>query len=259
MLLKQQSLLSGHSLSLPDNLNSIINGSRLFSLKKHDATTTAGVVSGDAFGLPHDLFVKRFNYKSFFNFLLKYITGGRAKHLWDINLKLYEKGLSVPMPVGCIKPSFKEKISFYISAVINNADNLGNIYKRGLFNEPEKIAIITGKAVSEFHMSGAVHGDLKWSNILIQKNADEWRPFIIDLDQARIYKNLNIKGIIKDLMRFCRYGLELGAGEWVDSQFFPVYISLLTDELKAKIDPVAIKNRAMYDWEKKGRRKFKVD
>ncbi len=259
MIFKQQALLSGCLSNLPDNLNPNINGGNLFTVRKHDLSSTSGILKGDAFGLPNDLFVKRFNYKGLFSFLLKFISGGRAKRLWDINLVLFKKGLPVPMPIAYIRPSLKNRHSFYISTVINNADNLGNMYKRGLFSEPEVIADIVGKAVSELHMSGAVHGDLKWSNILIQKDAGEWRPFIIDLDQSRLHEKINFKGVIKDLVRFYRYGLELGAEEWVDTQFFPVYMSQLSDELKVKIDPAGIKKRAIDDWEKKGRRKFKVD
>lgn len=259
MQFKSQTILSDYNLLLPDDLDSIIDSGKSFSLKKHDLSTTVGIMSGSIFGLSHDLLVKRFNYKGFFDFLFKTIFGSRARFLWDINLRLYEKGLPVPMPIAYVEPSFKQKNSFYFSSVIYNSDSLGNIYKKGLFNESEELAKVLGKTIAKWHLSGVVHGDLKWSNILLQKNADGYRFFLIDLDRSKLYPEPSIKGMIKDLSRFYRYGLELGADEWVDSKFLPTYMAMLPDEIKAKFDLTFVKERAWRDWYKTGQRMFSLN
>ncbi|HJX01832.1 MAG TPA: lipopolysaccharide kinase InaA family protein [Candidatus Humimicrobiaceae bacterium] len=259
MLFKSQAILSDRNFLLPDDLDSIIDGGKSFSLKKNDSSTTVGIMSGSIFGLSHDLLVKRFNYKGFFDFLFKTIFGSKARFLWDINLRLYRKGLPVPMPIAYADLSFKQKNSFYFSSVIDNSDNLGNIYKKGLFSESGELAKVLGETIAKWHLSGVVHGDLKWSNILLRKSADGYRFFLIDLDRSRIYPRPFIKGIIKDLVRFYRYGIELRADEWVDSEFLPAYMAIIPDEIKAKFDLTFIKERAWKDWYKKGQRMFSLN
>ena len=252
MLLTSQAISPDCTLSLPNDLNSIIENSKSFSLKKHDLSTTVGIIKGTDFGLLHDLLVKRFNYRGFLDFLLHRIFNSRAKRLWNINLRLYEKGLPVPKPVAYIESSLKQKNSFFISFVIDNADNLGNIYRKGILNIDKNILKQLAETVVTWHLKGAVHGDLKWPNILIQENNNEYKIFFIDLDQSRLYSEPYPKGIIKDLKRFYRFGLELGAEKWVESEFFPEYIAIVPDEIKTKIDLNTVKNDAVKDWHKKG-------
>lgn len=239
------------------NINSIIDKGNSFSLLKNDSSTTVGIIRGEDFNLLSNLWVKRFNYKGFSDFLLKLIFGSRARRLWDINQRLYKKSLPVAKPVIYIEPSFKQKDSFYLASFIDNSDNLGNIYKKGLFHKCETLAVKLAKTIAEWHSAGAVHGDLKWSNILMQKCDKEYRFFLVDLDQSKLYPAPSIKGIKKDLTRFYRYGLELGAEEWVDSEFFPKYISIIPDKIRSKIDLDYIKNKAYKDWHKKGQRSLR--
>ena len=107
---------------------------------------------------------------------------------------------------------------------------------------------------AEWHLSGAVHGDLKWSNILVQKSGKELNFFLVDLDQTKLYQLPNVKGIRKDLARFYRYGLELNAEAWVLKEFLPAYSWSIPARLKDEIDFAFIEAKAKADWEKKGRR-----
>lgn len=236
---------------LPEDLDSLIDKGRAFTLVKHDRTTTVGILNGRVFGFGQDLLIKRFNSRGLFDFVFRSLFFSRAKRLWKINRRLAARGLPVPRPVCCFRPSFRRKNSFFISSLIENTQNLGEIYKRGLFGEPEKLAVILGKAISAWHMTGAVHGDLKWSNIMLQSNADRTNIFFIDLDQAKLYSAPKVSGILKDLARFYRYGLELGAEEWVKSAFFPAYMEMLPDAIKDKVDLVRVKEKARKNWDKK--------
>lgn len=241
---------------LPEELDSIIDAGEAFTRKKSDRTTTVGVLKGRVFGFGQDLLIKRFNFRGLLDFAFRSLFFSRAKRLWNINQRLFARGLPVPRPVCYLRPSFRRKNSFFISSLIENAQNLGYIYKRGLFREPEKLAVVLGKAISAWHMAGAVHGDLKWSNIMLQSNADLINIFFIDLDQAKLYSTPKIRGIAKDLARFYRYGLELGAEEWVRSEFFPAYREMLPAAIKNKVDLVRIKEKAYKNWNKKRRRKI---
>lgn len=238
------------------NIESIIKGSDSFSLMKHDISTTAGIISGKDYMLSRDIWVKKFNYKGLFNFLFKVLFGSRARRLWEINRTLYDKGLPVPEPLAYIEPTLKQKSSFYISSVIPDSDSLGNIFKKGVCIEKDKVAKELGRTLGIWHLSGAVHGDLKWSNILLQRDDGEYSIFFVDLDQSRLYPHPSFKGLTQDLVRFYRYGLELGADEWVVSDVFPAYVSAFPDSLKVKIDIEYIRNKAYTDWLRKGQRRF---
>ena len=240
---KTQSFQSSFPL-LPEALDSIIDKGEAFTMEKHDRTTTVGVLNGGVFGFTQDLLIKRFNFRGFPDFVFRSLFFSRAKRLWKINQRLFARGLPVPRPVWYFSPTFRQKNSFFISSLIEDSQNLGYIYKRGLFREPEKLAVVLGKAISAWHMAGAVHGDLKWSNIMVQGHADLINIFFIDLDQAKLYSTPRIKGIMKDLSRFYRYGLELGAEEWVKSDFFPAYMEMLPAVIKNRIDLARVKEKA---------------
>lgn len=214
------------------------------------------MMDGSVFRYPGALWVKRFNNRGFFDFIVKKIVGSRARRLYKINLRLYEKGLPVSVPLAYVDPSLREKSSFYISTVIDNASNLSELYRDGLVSKNRKLVQQLAETIARWHLGGAVHGDLKWPNILVQGDGNNCKIFFVDLDQAKLYSQPSLSGIMKDLKRFYRFGLELGAEQWVDSEFFPEYMVCMPDEIKERIDLAAVKNKALEEWHKKGEKRY---
>lgn len=242
---------------LPEKLNLLISSREAFELKKDDVSTTVGILKGSYVGLPHDLLVKRFNYKGFLHFLARLLFGSRARRLHAISHELAEKGLSVPKSFAYYDLTWTQRDSFFLSSVVENSMSLAGIYLRGHF-DPDNIATLLGKAVARFHAAGAVHGDLKWSNILLQEQEGNMAVYFIDLDQTKLYKNPKVSGIARDLARFCRNGLELGAEDWVTNTFFPKYFAMLSPQLRDTLDIKKIKDKAYINWRKKGKRKKRM-
>ena len=251
-----QPILSGGIFPRPEDIDLIIDKGTGFILKKHDASTTVGIMMGSYFGFPCDILVKRFNYRGFFDFMIHRLFNGRAKRLWSTNLLLYRKGLPVSEPYTYTEASLKQKNAFFLSSVIDDAESLSGCYRKGIVQSNKGLVRKLAETIAHWHCSGAVHGDLKWPNILIQDNSGTYRCFFIDLDQARIFQKSSIKGIIIDLMRFYRFGCEMGAEKWVESEFFPEYTACIPDKIKKKIDFTIIKNTALKDWIKKGQRRY---
>jgi len=244
------------TLPLPDDLNAIVDKGESFSLKKHDFSTTVGILKGSDFGLSRDLLVKRFNYRGFFDFVLHKLFNSRAKRLWKTSLRLYREGLSVPEPVAYEEASFKQRNSFFFSSVIEDAESLWSLYRKGHFSEDSGLLERLAGTIAEWHLRGAVHGDLKWPNILVQRTGEGHRLFLIDLDQARIYSAPSARGIINDLKRFYRFGLEAEAADWVEKIFFPAYLSFIPEKIKTGIKFDEIKKKATEEWIKKGSKRL---
>lgn len=253
--MKKRVILSGR-IFMADDLNLIIDEGKSFLLKKSDHSTTVGLLKGSDFGLDHDLLLKRFNYRGVFDFLLHKLFNSRAKRLWKRNLRLHKKGLPVPEPLLYKEESFRHKYSFFLSSAVENAESLGDICRKGLFQIDGELLKKLAQTIAEWHLKGAVHGDLKWPNILVQKGGAGYRVFLTDIDQSRLYSAPCLKGIRKDLKRFYRFGLEAGAQDWVESGFFPEYASLLPEDIKSQINFSEIKNAATKEWIKAGRKRF---
>ena len=253
-----QPIFSGGIFPRPEDIDLIIDKGKGFILKKHDASTTVGIMQGSNFGFPCDILVKRFNYRGFFDFMIHRFFNERARRLWSTNLLLYRKGLQVPEPYTYTEASLKQKNAFFLSSVIENAESLSGCYRKGIVAGNKVLIRELAETIAHWHRSGAVHGDLKWPNILMQDNSGTYRCFFIDLDQARIFQKSSIKGIIKDLTRFYRFGCEMGAEKWVDSEFFPEYAAFIPDKIRGKIDFSMIKNKALKEWIKKGQQKILI-
>jgi tRNA A-37 threonylcarbamoyl transferase component Bud32 len=251
-----QKTIGNRRLPVPADLDSVMAKDESFLLKKNDISTTVGILKGSDFGLAPDLLVKRFNYRGFFDLLIHKLFNSRAKRLWKRNLMLYKKGLPVPEPLFYKEASFRRKNAFFLSSVVEDADNLWIIYNNGLFRHDKELLKKLSCTLAEWHLKGAFHGDLKWPNILVQKSGSGYKVFFIDLDQSRLYSAPCIRGIKKDLQRFYRFGLEAGAEGWVDSEFFPAYRSLMPDAVKNRVDFDEIKQKAIKEWIKKGRKRL---
>jgi len=244
------------AVQLPDYLDAVVDNSTSFLLKKDDGLTTAGIIKGDELGMPHDIFVKRFNYRGFIDFLIHQFSNDRAQRLWQRSRSLYDNGFPVPEPIISLRASFSKRNSFYLSRVVENAESLWSIYKKGTFQENHALVQLLARTIAEWHLRGAVHGDLKWPNILAQRGPDGYAFVLIDLDHARLCPAASLKGISKDLSRFYRFALEIGAEQWAESSFIPAYGECLPDDIKMRIDFPDIKRKAMQDWIRKGRRKL---
>ena len=124
------------------------------------------------------------------------------------------------------------------------------------YSEDSRLLERLAGTIAEWHLRGAVHGDLKWPNILVQRTGEGHRLFLIDLDQARIYSAPSVRGIINDLKRFYRFGLEAEAEDWVEKFFFPAYLSFIPEKIKTRIKFDEIKQKATEEWTKKGRKRL---
>jgi tRNA A-37 threonylcarbamoyl transferase component Bud32 len=244
-----------HTLSLhPEELNFHMQNGEVFLKKKNDRVSTVGILDGNCVGYDEALLIKRFNYRGWIDFFKQLLYRSRAKNLWQRNSALYEKGLPVPKPIDYSELSWQQKCSFFISSVINDSEELGFLCRRRVYEEEyEMLFRQLAGTLAKWHMAGAVHGDLKWFNILVQKNGRDFTFSFVDLDRAELNTSPCIQGMVMDLRRMYRSGKEFRVEKIIETVFFPAYLSCLSEKISKQIDVSAIGRKAFQEWHDKGR------
>jgi tRNA A-37 threonylcarbamoyl transferase component Bud32 len=237
-----------------NDIEELVSDEARFNVVKEDVRTRVGHISLKYEGTSLDVMVKCFKYKGVFNTAARRVAGmgSRARSLYDISSKLFEAGLNVPEPIG-FKESKQDRNSYYVSLRIADSENLAVLYKDGL-DKPKDVAKALASALGKWHLAGALHGDLKWSNILILTLPQGMDVLFVDIDQSRILASMDAKGMAKDMERFYRYAIELKALEWTEELFLPVYEKKLGEELFAELDIEAVKQKARKIFEDRKRR-----
>lgn len=237
---------------LIENLIVSIEDLKGFHLVKDDCSTTVGYVEVGAAALPFDLFIKRFNCKG----RLRAVVRGlflrpRAETNYLVNRRFLSRGIRVPLPIGFIEmPAGGD--GFYLSKCISDAMNLGVVFKTSEFGyDPGVLASTLGETLARWHAEGVVHGDLKWSNILMRRTGSGPEYFLVDMDRAALHARPAIKGIKRDLVRFVRYGMEVEAGQWVEKDFLPVYMESLPASVRSGLDFQEILRSAEGEFQRK--------
>jgi hypothetical protein len=242
--------------TLQNNVNRYLNDRNIFIKKKHDRSTTAGVLIGKRIGLLDDLWVKRFNYTSFAKYVFKLVLGSRAIRLYNISLKLHNMRLPIPEPLGYIELSVKERNSFFFSKVLESAKTLSELYRERRLLDDSSIVEELAYTLSNWHLRGVVHADLKWPNILLVFKDGVYKFYFVDLDQVRVYPRFTLKGVKEDLVRFYRFSLEINAMEWVEREFFKTYMKFIPEDFRSQIDIEYIKDCAFKEWQIKGSKRY---
>jgi len=106
------------------------------------------------------------------------------------------------LPVVPTHALLVDRVTCYASyRELSGAQELGEVAQG-----PSAVAVFVrvARALADLHLAGFVHGDCKWSNILVRQGD----PYFIDLDGAR--RSVSRKRRLRDLARFVLEGEERG-------------------------------------------------
>jgi RIO kinase 1 len=208
-------------------------------LKSSSSTRSALVnldpVSGDVES--ESLYVKEFRYKGVVHSLKHLFGKHRAQVMWKVSWHLLNRSIPVPKPEGYL---LKKKgpiclSGYYFSKALRRCPSLHELTE-DLEQLNERLdsgglSLVAAHCVAALHDSGATHGDLKWTNILV--NEKENQLWLIDLDASRIHRgHLGPKGIARDLARFVLSGLEAGVDGTILARFLHHYAQRRNLKLK---------------------------
>lgn len=227
-----------------ENIDSVVNDKDIFTVIKDGDTTVVGTVDKSDSGLEVDLMVKCFKSGGFFKTSARRILGSKAKRLFSDSSTLFMEGFNVAEPV-CYLDLFKSIESCFVSLVLDDCKNFALIYDELINTSSDELARTIAIEMNRWHSKGVVHGDMKWSNIMLNVDGGTIKPYFIDLDQVSIKGTVSPSGVMDDLTRFYRYGLEMGRDDWVHNVFLPFYISFSSEEIKKSLNIDDIALRAM--------------
>jgi len=210
------------------------------SLLKASSSTRSALVNPDPVSGNDEsksLYVKEFRYKGVVH-SLKYLLGKhRAQVMWKVSWHLLKHSIPVPEPEGYL---LKKKgpiclSGYYFSKALRRCPSLHELTEElAQLNErldAGGLSRVAAHSVAALHDSGATHGDLKWTNILVDEKENQL--WLIDFDSSSIYGgHLGPKKIARDLARFVLSGLEAGVDGKILARFLGHYARRRNLQLK---------------------------
>ena len=231
-------------------------------LKSSSSTRSALVnfdpVSGDVES--KSLYVKEFRYKGVVHSLKHLFGKHRAQVMWKNSWHLLKHSIPVPEPEGYLlkKKGLICLSGYYFSKALRGCPSLHELtedlaqLKKRL--DSGGLSQVVAHYVAALHDSGATHGDLKWTNILVDEKENQL--WLIDLDASSIYGgHLGPKKIVRDLARFVLSGLEAGVDGRILAQFLDHYARRRNLQLKDIEGPMM---NVLQKLRKRHEKKFRV-
>jgi RIO kinase 1 len=208
-------------------------------LKSSRSTRSALVnpdpVSGDV--VSKGLYVKEFRYKGAVHSFKPLFGKHRAQVMWKVSWHLLNHSIPVPEPEGyllkqrgpiCLGGYYFSKALLRCPSLHELTEDLDQLNEK---LDSGGLSQVAAHYLATLHDSGTTHGDLKWTNILVdEKDNHLW---LIDLDASKICgRYLGPKGIARDLARFVLSGLEAGVDGTILARFLHHYAQQRNLKLK---------------------------
>jgi tRNA A-37 threonylcarbamoyl transferase component Bud32 len=109
--------------------------------------------------------------------------------------------------------------------------------------EDGRLMGMLGHDIGKMHASYVIHGDLKWSNILLRDIDGTQDPVFVDLDHARQSNKFSDRDRAKDLARFMADVREMELAPHLGENFLSSYFDAAEIRSEVKDDFVKRINR----------------
>lgn len=191
------------------------------NLIKQDEFSEVGFADTEILGR---VYVKRYRAKSLLHRVAMMLNVSRAVHSFDNTLALFDLGIPVPSPYAVfVERNFLgiPQQSYYLCQGLLGARDMKSLWQQdGAENTPAILdwLKLIGKQLAELHNAGYVHGDCKWSNILLLHS----QVFFVDLDNIGKIPD-DSRAASRDLARFILNAEELSIGKSALDSFLETY------------------------------------
>lgn len=144
--------------------------------------------------------------------LKNFLSDSSLARSWFFSKYLASKSLPVPRPIAL----FEKRVygilqkGYFISEFLPNVQTLSDYLNDPILTSTQRNKILSklAREVKVLHQHGFYHADLKGSNILIEKGAEDPKLCFIDFEASVIYSRLRPAQKIKDLTRLGRALME---------------------------------------------------
>jgi hypothetical protein len=175
-----------------------------------------------------EIYVKEFFYKNFFHSCKPLLGMHRAQILWRNSMCLVQSGVCIPKPFGYLlqQSGFSCRGAYFFSEALTGCIDLSTLaFERAELDRrlgDGKLIESVATMVALLHDNGVIHGDLKWSNIMVHEQKNE--VWFIDLDsfKRRIF-NPGMNFYLQDVARFVVNAQEVGIDESIVDRFLATY------------------------------------
>lgn len=206
-------------LKTPD---SYLDGANINILKDGNTVKAARVELSS--GPP--LFLKRYNNKGIVYTLKNIFRSSRAKQVWKNSNAFKLRGIPTPDPLAFIEERRWRllKSSYVVFEYINNSEILNNYFSGSHIGQGIKDELMRsiGYEIGRMHKLGCIHGDLKWTNIIVRRRNDHYDVYFTDLDGSSVRKKVSRSDRVRDLGRFYLDIMKYNATD-MDESFFSTY------------------------------------
>jgi tRNA A-37 threonylcarbamoyl transferase component Bud32 len=150
-----------------------------------------------------DYLLKRYNCRGLMYRLQNSLRPSRAVKNWNLIHHFQLRGVSVPEPCLCLEERHCRLLGrSYILMAFSPGQTLRQTWPGSTDRERKALMASLAMLLGRMHRFGLLHGDLKWDNILVQRDANILRVILIDFDGARQVTRPSRKRANKDLLRF---------------------------------------------------------
>lgn len=148
-------------------------------------------------------FLKRFNCKGWIYSLKNAFRRSRAVRSWLVSWGFRLRSLPVPEPLVCLEERRMRLLgrSYILFEFVEKTETLHQFWPKIDDAARTGLLVHLGMMLGRMHFWGALHGDLKWSNILV-RDQDFSDLYLTDLDGSKIVGPGKIRIKKKDLGRF---------------------------------------------------------
>jgi len=152
-----------------------------------------------------DCFLKRYNDRGLWYRFRHLFALSRARRTWRIAWAMLDAGIPVPEPLACLEERRFRLLfrSYVLMRFASGCMRLRDIWADLVEREREELLLRLAGIFARMHRAGALHGDLKWDNILVALH-DPAKICLVDLDGSRFPGRLDPRLAEKDLQRFLR-------------------------------------------------------
>jgi len=130
----------------------------------------------------------------------------RALASWRANWGLYALGLPVPRPLVCLESRRLKLLgtAYLLTDFFSGTSNLWEAWEVAGPSQRTRLLTDAAAVLGRMHGSGAIHGDLKWYNILVGQREAGPEIYLVDLDGSSLHSRASLARSHKDLERFLR-------------------------------------------------------